>query len=870
MRRGARSEVAAIAGVVDRPRLYKVLDSPLVRVCVVQGPSGCGKTTLLRGWTLQHPEGRTVSWISIGDHITSRNTFWQHVAGSATRHGDLSTDAGARVQEQLMVAADPVRIASTLLADAGPVVLILDAYEHLGDLMADIDEDLARLVLAAPELRVMITTRGGTALADLDVPDGVVRVITLGELALTDEEVGALIAEQTGIEDERLARSVVSATRGFALTVRAVVLALSQLGRIPPVLSVEWDAVVAARLESLLPDPVAVQFVTDTSVPPYVDMELAELLSGESESARLLDTLERNGFGRWIPYARNRPVFQYVETIRDTFRARASDDPERYRRSCATTALWLLGNEEVVDQALQFAIEGGDYALADRVFVSVVISNPDSYITDRFLTPLRKVPEAVLSEYPMLAFGLGLALMANSILRAEAPRAFDIAINSTAQPSYVDPVIDAFSLASMRAISRRLAGRYGESALACREVARSLDELEPELVAGFSEHLGTIMRQLSFSILQGGMIDEALSAMNRSVALCARPTTRNFSIVYVAAANAFAGDVVHAKTVLASIDAEAWPGELRYSSMNGLGVVAEGFVHLDALDFTGAIDGMLRNTNYYTGTSEFWPLLTATLVAARHGLGQAQGEAERVTRELAAPIPPPGVSDNVATEHLHAVLALAWMAAGDHRAAGRVLDGQPPSSPYLAGARIARLLGAERDREALQQARVFLDLPGHTIRTRAETQTAGAVAALRMDDPELAWSWLTGAVVAWETYGTRMHVALLLAPRDRRLLWELALERKAESLMRFLDVPVSEALSSGLTTVSLTPRETVVLAAMAEHHSINAIAQALVVSPHTVKSQLQSIYRKLGVSSRQSALVVAQELGMLDRTSQDG
>ncbi|WP_454301767.1 helix-turn-helix transcriptional regulator [Salana multivorans] len=54
-----------------------------------------------------------------------------------------------------------------------------------------------------------------------------------------------------------------------------------------------------------------------------------------------------------------------------------------------------------------------------------------------------------------------------------------------------------------------------------------------------------------------------------------------------------------------------------------------------------------------------------------------------------------------------------------------------------------------------------------------------------------------------------------------------------------------------------------VLTALAEHQGIRAIADALVVSPHTVKSQLQSIYRKLGVSSGQSALTVAREMGLL-------
>lgn len=858
--------VAAVAGVVDRPRLYRILDSPHVRVCVVQGPSGSGKTTLLRSWAIQQERPPAVTWVSLGSGTATRQTFWQHVAGSAARLGSLRRDAAVQIRSQLSAAVDPVRIATGLLAHAGPVVLILDAYENLGDAMAEVDEDLARLVAALPELRVMVTTRAGTALADADLPDGgIARVISLGDLALTSDEIGALIAEQTGIDDDRLTRSVASATRGFPLTVRAVVLALSQLGRIPRVDSMEWDAVVAARLESLLPDPVAVRFVTDTSVPPYVDEDLAAQLSGIPETARLLDTLERNGFGRWIPYARHRPVFQYVETIRDTFRARASDDADRFRRSCAVTARWLLQNEEI-DEALVFAIAGADYVLADRVFVALVISDPESYITDRFLPVLRSIPEAVLSEHPMLAFGLGLALTANPILRLEAPRAFRIAIHSPAQPRYLDPVIDTFTLAGMRAVACRTANAFREGAEAAAEVVGSLDAIDPAFLVRHGEHVGTILRQLSFTLLQGGRIDEALAAARRSVALCSSQTARNYSIVYAAGTSAFAGDLKGARSFLSRIDTDAWPEELRRTYLNGPGIVAEGYARLDALDFAGAL-GVLRDTDCFTSTTEFWPFLTAISVSARHGLGQGLAEAQRVTRALAGPTPP-GIGDNVATEHLHAVLAVAWMAGGDHRTAGRLLDGQPAESPYLAGARVAWLLGAGHDREALRQARAFLELPGHTLRTRAETQTVAAVAALRQDEQALAWSWLNDAAVAWETAGPRVHAAAL-DPRDRRRLGELARERDSVSLQRYLDVPVFEARPGSSSAVALTPRESVVLGALAEHGSIREMAGALVVSPHTIKSQLQGVYRKLGVSSRQSALSAARELGLLDRAPAD-
>ncbi|MFT4166950.1 MAG: LuxR C-terminal-related transcriptional regulator [Microlunatus sp.] len=856
---GDRARASAITGVVDRPRLYSILSSPLVRVCVVHGPSGAGKTTLLRSWALQYEEYDTVAWVSLGAGITTRQAFWLHVVASAERLGEMSKGTAEEVRRQLGGAVDPVRIASPMLAAAGQVILVLDAYEHLGEVAAEIDNDLARLLATVPTLRVMVTTRGQTALTELALRDGVTRVITLSDLSFTADEVSQLLVEQAGIDDERLALSVTGATRGFPVTVRAVALAIAQLGRIPRADPGEWDRIVAARLEGLLPDAAAAQFVTDTSVPPYVDEGLARLLSENPETPELLKLLERNGFGRWIPYGRNRPVFQYVEMIRDTFRERAAADPERFRQACVVTALWLLENEEIVDQALQFAIEAGDYALADRVFVSVVISNIDSYTSDRFLPVLQQVPDAVLHDYPMLAFGLGLARMSNVALRLEAPRAFRIAIDSPAHPPYLEPAIDAFSHAGMRAVSRRLALDFPASAAASIEVARSVDALAPELLVRYGEHVGTILRQLSFSIWLGGAIEEAVVTADRSVALCTKPTARNYSISYSAAINAFAGDTVQAAALGPSIDGQAWAAESRATAMNAMGILAEAYIRLDTLDFSAAA-AVLRESGANLRTSEYWPFLTAAGVITRHGLGHARVEAERVGAELDRPSPPPGVGENTGTDHLYAVLAQSWMASGDHRAAARMLDRGTPDSPYLAAARLAWQLGTGREHAALRQAREALLLPGHTIRTRAEVQTWGAAAALRQGDSDLAWEWLGAAGVAWETYGPRLHLAFL-EPRDRRLLWTFSQDRAASELQRYLDIPASPVQLG--RAVELSRREQIVLAQLAEHDSIRAVAEALSVSPHTIKTQQQSIYRKLGVTSRRSAIEVARELGLL-------
>ena len=63
----------------------------------------------------------------------------------------------------------------------------------------------------------------------------------------------------------------------------------------------------------------------------------------------------------------------------------------------------------------------------------------------------------------------------------------------------------------------------------------------------------------------------------------------------------------------------------------------------------------------------------------------------------------------------------------------------------------------------------------------------------------------------------------------------------------------------------LSPAELRVLQFLPGHLSYPQIATETFVSPNTVKTQAQSIYRKLGASSRRQAVALAQEAGLLDR-----
>ena len=62
---------------------------------------------------------------------------------------------------------------------------------------------------------------------------------------------------------------------------------------------------------------------------------------------------------------------------------------------------------------------------------------------------------------------------------------------------------------------------------------------------------------------------------------------------------------------------------------------------------------------------------------------------------------------------------------------------------------------------------------------------------------------------------------------------------------------------------ALTAAELRLLPLLATHLSFRELGERLDLSPHTVKTQAISIYRKLGVSTRSQAIQHAQQLGLL-------
>jgi PAS domain S-box-containing protein len=81
-------------------------------------------------------------------------------------------------------------------------------------------------------------------------------------------------------------------------------------------------------------------------------------------------------------------------------------------------------------------------------------------------------------------------------------------------------------------------------------------------------------------------------------------------------------------------------------------------------------------------------------------------------------------------------------------------------------------------------------------------------------------------------------------------------------------IPKSEtSVDSHLEVERLTRAELRILPLLATHLKIAEIAGHLHTSPNTTKSQVISLYRKLGVNDRSSAVIKARELGLIAHPS---
>ncbi|MBL7632029.1 response regulator transcription factor [Frankia sp. CN6] len=156
--------------------------------------------------------------------------------------------------------------------------------------------------------------------------------------------------------------------------------------------------------------------------------------------------------------------------------------------------------------------------------------------------------------------------------------------------------------------------------------------------------------------------------------------------------------------------------------------------------------------------------------------------------------------------------------------------------------------------------------------------TTGTHPTMRVTDLVSSREWRRTGAHAWmrEMMGAANHLNIPLAEIPGRVSTGLSLLRADRDFSdQDLDVanriaPLLAGMSRHLhhraraaEELTITPREAVVLAALAEGLTAGATARRLAISERTVGKHLERLYRKLGVTDRLTAVLRAQRLGLL-------
>jgi LuxR family maltose regulon positive regulatory protein len=210
------------------------------------------------------------------------------------------------------------------------------------------------------------------------------------------------------------------------------------------------------------------------------------------------------------------------------------------------------------------------------------------------------------------------------------------------------------------------------------------------------------------------------------------------------------------------------------------------------------------------------------------------------------------------------------LACGETERAATLIESplMPKGARFVARARLGLLTG--HPEEAAAHSRAGLVVPTLTLRERVALIILSAAAASELDDSEAVRRAMRELVAMSERCAPVRELLSLPEPVRSRIVGELTPEEQERFGMRvdrgrllLRGEPAREIFSFIRRGVRLSPRERDAIAALADGATIADIAAARFVSVNTVKKQVASLYRKLGVSGRREAIDAAARLGLV-------
>ncbi|QGQ20604.1 hypothetical protein GC089_17185 [Cellulomonas sp. JZ18] len=839
---------------VPRPRLVAALDrgAPLT---VVRAPAGGGKTVLLAEWARASADpGLRGAWVPVAAPSPGRLAFWGQVAATLVDAGLVASDGplGDAVAS-LAEVTDLRGFLTRAFTRLGPVTLVVDDADRLDE---DVVDDLVHVVAGVPDVRVVVACRSVTAFESAQVRLVLDTLVLDGAaLALTVEET----AQVLGVDADRAA-AVRQATDGSPLAVRAVLLEREAGTEVDPRQALEQ--LVTSAVDAL--DAPTREFAATTATADVVPPDLARTLTGTDDADALLERVAHLGLGTWTHVPGGRAL-TYTSVVRHALRARLRrEDPTRFRALRRAVAVWADAHARPVE-AVEAAVDAEDLDLV----TAVLRHHWRAFLAEHAGTVRRTVAPlglVRLRRHPVILFLLALGHNADRRSRARAVALFGLATATARAQRRRASAPDRVAMRLIETVALRVTGRAGAAAHAGDDLLALLDDLAPADRTEVEDLLNTAYLHTAMAYLYDGRPDDAVAAAERALAEARHDLGHLGALSLLGGVHALTGSLEAAEGYAADVRARRWPEGAVDGYTGALHQVAEAVLALEALDPARA-QAHLDRLAPHRETIEHWPLLAHVQAHVDLLTSGAETALERLaaTRRTQARRQSTHRATGALLDATHALLLTA---AGRPLAALAALPDARPVTPALAVAQARAELVAGRPAQAVVSLAAAGATGGASLRTQTEHALLEAAALAAEGPEEQAVPALARALALLRVHHLRLPLVLLPA-RDRSRLAALAAAH---------GLPHADVLAAALPAVlpdaaaapELTPREEVVLRALARTGSTSQIATELVVSPHTVKSQLRTLYRKLDATSRSSALAAARAHGLLDADAADG
>ncbi len=856
------------AELVSRSRLTERLNEGVTRkLTLVSAPAGFGKTTLVTEWLsgLDRPH----TWLSLDENDNDPARFFTYLLATLRKIG---SNIGHAAQAMLQAPQPPppesflTSLINDIAAAPQPFVLILDDY-HLIQRMP-IHKQLAFfLEHQPPQMHLVIITR-----EDPPLPlfrwraRGQTMEIRQADLKFTEEETADFLRRVMRLE---LSAADVAAlqrrTEGWIAGLQLAALSMrgrddvhqlvqSFAGSHRYILDYLIEEVVQRR-------PADVQdFLLKTSILDRFTAPLCNAVTERDDSRDVLLALEQGNLFT-VPLDELRQWYRYHRLFADLLRHRLDTvcGSKHVALLHAKASQWYETNGFPAE-AVHHALTGCNWDRAATLILNFGESMLKGGEVTTLLAWLQALPDEEVRARPGLCLSCGWALVLTG--QMDAAESYLRQAEQTAQDA---PALLGGIIAAQAYIAR----------------ARGDDRRTIEL------------SQRALSLLpQADLLSRSIVAVNLGIAYwtSGHLTEAEQALTEADYAAQQSGNIYARLTALCFLGTiqAAWgrlhrAAELFRQAIQSGGrspAIAYAYIELSALlyewnDLEAAADHLQRGIELSQrgGNVEIQVSGYRTLARVRQAQGDASAalgalqKAHQLAREK--DVPPVIRARNAAC---HAQIALAQ---GDTATAIRWAEqatGHADASPFypLLGLTQARLLLAQNEKTAAAE-----QLQGWYETALREGWQFGVVEvrvlqALAAPTPPVALAFLADALALAQSEGyvrTFVDKGELMAALLQEAASQGIAPGYASKLLAAFGVSEHEDIAIPPHTPTLidplSERELRVLRLVAAGLSNRDVAEALYISVNTVKTHLQRIYGKLGVSSRTAAATTALELNLL-------